>query len=424
MSLEAGPIFTFDLHDGAFHAWRTSGVRAASLVHIDAHHDAAAPGGAPIDIGNFVGAALAEGMVSRVDWIVPDPLWQSASGRQFVRRELRGLGDSRINAGPVASIRPAEGPVLLDLDVDYLALADPRRKGSDALPWCWPDDLTSGLRDLVLAPELITIASSVTGGFTPILWKHLSAEIALRLAGDRNDDRLACYERLRTAAEEARQGRLDAAIAASEAAVTLCPAEGAGHYHLASHLLAAGRAEEARASFARTLNRDPSYRTPFRTRAPSHLRHGRWAAAREACESALALDPDDPYARYGLGVVALHEGRLAEARNALEATVAADSGSIEGWRALGQTLAAEGETRAAIKAYERALSLALAGAVPASGPWFGTNVERRMVDHLHGRDHAAIGDLQTRIGDLQGARASFIIATALESGRARGRLSC
>ncbi len=422
MSAEGRRLFTFDLHDAALHAWRDSGVRAASLVHIDAHHDAEPLDDAPIDIGNFVAAALAAGIVSRVDWIVPEPLWRSA--QPFVREQLDRLGDPRISAGPLASIRPAEGPVLLDIDVDYLALADPRRKGSDALPWCWPETLTGALRGAGISPDITTIASSVTGGFTPLLWSHLSTEIALRLAVDLQRDRLGCYDRLRIAAVEASQRRLDAAIDASAAAVTLCPGEAAAHYHLAVHLLAAGRTDEARASFARTLAHDPSYRTPFRTRAPSHLRHGRWEAAREACESAQALDPGDPYARYGLGLVALHEGRVAEARRALEATVAADPDSIEGWRALGQTRAAQGETRAAIDAYERTLRLALAGAVPASGPWFGTNVDRRMVDHLHGRDHAAIGDLQARIGDLEGARASFTIAAALEPGRAPGRLSC
>lgn len=414
MNVRPRPIATFDLHDGAYHVWRESGSRGATLVHIDAHHDAApAPDGAPIDIGNFVGAALTAGIVSRVHWVVPDPLWQSPSGQEFVRHELDRRGDTRITAGPIASIDRAHGPVLLDIDLDYLALADPRRKGLEDLPWCWPEDLTATLSRAGLDPQCITIASSVTGGFTPLLWKHLSAEIAARLAGEADADRLACFARLREGAIARLNGRSEEAIAASRAAVALRPDEAAAHYHLAVDLLAAGRRDEARASFARSLERDPSYRTPFRTRAPSHLRHGRWAAAREACELALALDPEDPYARYGLGLVSLHEGRVTEARHALEATVEADPASLEGWRALGQALAAAGEPRAAIKAYERALSLALAGAVPASGPWFGTNVERRMVDDRHGRDHAAVGELQALLGDREGARASFTIAAAM-----------
>lgn len=331
MTARPRPIATFDLHDGAYHAWRESGVRAATLVHVDAHHDATpAPDGAPIDIGNFVGVALAAGIVGRVHWVVPEPLWQSPSGRRFVLDELDRLDDPRITAGPLASIQPAAGPLLLDIDVDYLALADPRRKGAEELPWCWPEDLTAALSRTGIDPQLTTIASSVTGGFTPLRWKHLSVETAARLAGDADADRLASFARLREGGVARSEGRLDAAIAAGRAAVELRADEPAGHYHLAVDLLAAGRQDEARGSFARTLVRDPQYRTPFRTRAPSHLRHGRWADAREACESALALDPEDPYARYGLGLVALHEGRAGEARRALEATVAADPASIEG----------------------------------------------------------------------------------------------
>ena len=50
-----------------------------------------------------------------------------------------------------------------------------------ALPWCWPDELVSRLRAKRLRAELATIAYSVEAGYTPLRWKYLGDELALRL---------------------------------------------------------------------------------------------------------------------------------------------------------------------------------------------------------------------------------------------------
>lgn len=425
-------IATFDLHDQAYYVWRDAGVRHAVLVHLDAHHDAApAETWIPIDIGNYVRAAIRDGMIAAVRWIVPDPMWSDAPTRRILRRELRRIGDRAAGAtsrgatttvegvecwmGPLASLPPPPpGPVLLDLDVDYLLTARYERQRTAeplAVPWCRPEDLTARLRTAGVVPLVTTIASSVTGGFTPLRWAHLAREMAARLGGDPLGPRLACYELLIDAARRREAGDGSGALDACLAAVGASPTEPAGHFHLAEMLQAAGRQDEARAAYRRTLDLDPSYAHAFRTRGPYLLRRGRLREADAAYREALALDPDDSHARLGLARVAMKERRPADALRLAEQSLAARPEAVDGWRTVAEARARLGLRTAAIHAYERAMVLSLRGATAIDGPW-SSNPQRRLVDPRHWSDHAVAGDLRAAGGDLDAAITHYRMAVA------------
>ena len=432
-------IATFDLHDRAYYVWRDAGVRAALLVHVDAHHDAArAESWTPIDIGNYVRAAIRDGMIAAVRWIVPDPMWSDAATRRILRAELRAIGDRHVAdapggahtavdgvelwMGPLAgaSLAPA-GPVLLDIDVDYLLTAryeSQRTAEPLAVPWCCPADLINRLRAHGIDPLITTIASSVTGGFTPLRWAHLAREIAARLGGDPPPSLLACCEALADAARRREAGDNPGALDACLAAVAAAPAEPAAHFHLAQLLQAAGREDEARAAYRRTLERDPSYAHAFMTRGPYLYRRGRLREAEAAYSEALALDPDDSHAHLGLAMVAMKGRYPADARRHAERSLAARPEAVDGWRTLAEALARLGERAAAIQAYGRALRLSLGGATPLGGPWT-SNPEGRLVDPRHWGDHAAVGDLHAASGDLEAAIAHYRMAAAGDPGARR-----
>jgi tetratricopeptide (TPR) repeat protein len=420
----AAAVFIHDLHDAAYHIWRRTGGPPRPLVHLDAHHDAERIGPFGLHIGNFVRVAIRERLVSDVYWVVPDPVWRSASSRSVLASELREIGDHRpigwraavdgvpVTVGTLADLPVVTDPVHLDIDIDYLLVQERRRKAEDSsgLPWIWPHALARELSIRVPRPDVITIATSVSGGFTPLAWQHFAQDLAMRLRGDTDDNGvLEAFSIIERAAT------LETALAISELR------RGAGHhpgsapvlFHLANLLQRDNQLDEGRAVFARAVAIDPAYRHPYRSRGPLEQAAGRWRAARAEYDRALLLDPADPFPRLGLAQLAREDRRFDESRRLFEDTVKLPGGDrIEAWRGLAGLLART-DPPAAIRAYERSLQLALNGQVPLSAP-LCTNAERHVIDPGHCDTYGRIAELQETVGNLRSAALNYVLAASVE----------
>jgi tetratricopeptide (TPR) repeat protein len=431
VTCQRAPAFVFDLHDEAYYTWRAHGVRGAALVHVDAHHDVERMlPGQNITIGNFVRAALSEGILSSIFWVVPDPMWRDRRTRNWLVSELHEAGAARgrfagtsyetnidgvrVWTGTLDALPRCDAPALLDVDVDYLmtiARHPGTRHGILPVPWCWPAELEERLRARAVRWQLLTVATSITGAFIPLRWQHLGREIVMRLDPSAADPaRIECFELLRESAAHRGENRLDYALRACDRAAQACPDEAAAHFHRAEILLASNDCEAARAAFRRAVELVWSYRHPFRTHGFSLLGRKRVRDAAEAFHSAFVLDPDDPYAELGLAQVALLQSRPDEAIARAERSRVSFE-SIEAWRTIARAAAALGDRERAHAAYFHAMRLALHGTVPVNGPW-GANPERRLVDPDHWRDHAEAAALHHVAGDLDSARAHYQIAIA------------
>lgn len=180
-------------HREAFFFWKKLGIRAGTCVHVDAHLDTGElqlPGYAGIaqpevNCGNYLLHAMAEGMVATLVWVVPPHLVQP-DRVSWVRQEVQAWlhptlsessswkGDGPRVEGQLKGCRvvvcqsdqlPAlEGPVLLDIDVDYFL-------GPNDEVWQSPLELASHLRHLT--PVALTVAYSIEGGYTPLWLRHL-----------------------------------------------------------------------------------------------------------------------------------------------------------------------------------------------------------------------------------------------------------
>lgn len=411
-------ITLMENHDEAYHIWRAAEVKQRVLIHIDAHEDSWwVPDAASPTIANFICPALKEDLVKEVYWVVPDQTWHAIKSQGPVLRRLRKISKTypgapypvRVAAQRISThligkpfnvcrlidLPPIHENVLLDIDVDFLVIpkACHYDDGPAAFPWCWPQELLERLNALGLRADLVTIAYSVEGGYTPLKWKYLGDELALRL---NHGGEIHGMEAMRAAALAAQRHDLRVAENKYLEARALLRDTAAPYYHLAHLYLAQERGQEARQCYQRMLNLDPSYRTPYNNLGPTYYSIGRFREAEQEYRRTLALDPEDAYAHFGLGRLAAKSKQWGEAETWLNKSLELNSRLVDAYRLLGKVLARQGRLDKAIAAYEKSLVLALKGNRPLT-EYIATEYQG-----LADPDHFRIQGRLARLYDLQG----------------------
>jgi len=383
-----GPVYVMENHDHALTVWRGAGVRRRILVHVDAHHDSwwiEEHGIATI--ANYICQALKEDIAGEIYWVVPTASWQGRSGRRAILRHLRkitrkypGSGRPRQTADQVISaeilgkpfrvcslrsLPPIHEEVLLDVDTDFLVIPNVRYGSGDehrALPWCWPADLVAELRAKAIRGAVTTIAYSVEGGYTPLRWKYLGDELALRLSAvDEDNPEIQGARLLQEASLALEAGDAAGAEEAYQQAAELLPRSAAALYHRALLCYRDGRLDEARQLHRLALDRDPSYRTAYSDAGLKLHGEGRFREAEREFQRTIALNPESAYPYYGIAKLRADKKRWDEAEVLLKKALALDGNLVDAHRLLGDVLAGLKRTDEAIRAYERSLRLALSG---------------------------------------------------------------
>src|SRR5207245_167351 len=86
------PSFLLEKHDEAYYIWRDAGVRDATLIHVDAHHDMwPIAEGKHTTVGDYVFRAMKEGIVKEIFWVVPDASFAGDDNRKSLLRNLSTL---------------------------------------------------------------------------------------------------------------------------------------------------------------------------------------------------------------------------------------------------------------------------------------------------------------------------------------------
>ncbi len=444
-------VVLMENHDEAYQVWRASGLTDRILIHVDAHDDVCwSPDQDSTNIANFICPALKEGIVKEVFWVVPDQTWQTSKTLKPLRGRLKTVMKKYPGASPAIQVQahqistavlgkpfrvctlgnlPDLGEkVLLDIDVDYFIISRACRRDGlpEELPWCWPEDLVVRLPDWCRRAELVTIAYSVEGGYTPLKWKYLGDELALRLRpSSHKEASLKGMNLMRAASLAARRGDLISAAANCQEARGLLPTSAAPPYHLAHLYLEMGRFGQAQECYQQALALDPSYRTAYNSAGFQYYSHRRFNEAKKEHQRTLTLDPEDAHAHFGLGQLAVRSKRWQEAETWLKKALALNRHLIDAYRLLGEVLARQSRLDEAIQAYERSLTLALAGHKPLEGPIVSNPEGPRLLDPDHFHIHACLA----RLYDLKGESAKAIngyrlsIAKGCDGVLIRGRLA-
>jgi tetratricopeptide (TPR) repeat protein len=323
------------------------------------------------------------------------------------------LAGTPLTVSTLANLPPIAEPVLLDIDTDFLLIPKICGRGWDAhsvLPWCWPEELLSRLERADIEAALATIAYSTEGGYTPLAWKYLGEELALRLGAEERGARLSAAAELRAGTRAEAAGDRAAAEARYRRAQAEAPQWAAPEYRLAICIREQGRLPEARARYARALELDSSYRGLYGSAGMIRLWEGRFSEAELEFRRALELDPEDGYAHYGLAELACERGdftgAVANAGRALETS----PHFVVAHRVRGEALAALGRIPEAISAYETSLRLALEGHKPPEAGILSDPDRRWRLDPMHGRTHAALAHLYARLGRRREAIAGLRIS--------------
>jgi len=338
-------ILLIEDHHEAYHTWRDHQYKNMTLVHLDAHIDFGFQEIKEVSlilneaktlselksqlekavlfhrkkfdpeklthIGNYIYPAMRDGIVTEFYWVIPGDIGEFKKCLGILKRLLRDLKKedpcpadvppliqpgyikTRLYGRPfhitiLETLSHLKRQVLLDIDTDFLVIDSLRR--ADAVtqiarrePWIGTDELAGILRIKISQPRCTTIAYSVNGGFTPMVYKTQGDRLAEGL-GCRDQalaDRLKagdCFAHFREAFD-----RKDFSVA--------------GHH------------------FREALRLNPAYRASDNNYGPLYFQVEDYRRAEKEWQGMLQMDGCDVNALAGLGKIRLARRKYREARN-------------------------------------------------------------------------------------------------------------
>ncbi len=300
-------IYLIENHDEALRIWRQKGIEDIDLVHIDAHIDYEPPAAKPVEkildeaknlkelkkgleyslaymkyihdfdkqtnIKNYIYPAREEGIVKKFYWVIP--------GRENeLKRFRKSITD--ITICTLEMLPVLKQPILLDIDVDFLVMdslrnANNTRNIGIRKPWIFPQELVSILKKKIENPQIITIAYSVNGGFTPIKYKHLGDEIAYYFSPSR------FKKHLKNSSQ-------------------------ASEYF--NQFLLTGKKEQ----YWNAVKLNPTYRVQDNNYGPLYFHSRKFSLAEREFSKTLQVDPQNPACLLGLGNIALERKAYKKAK--------------------------------------------------------------------------------------------------------------
>ncbi|MDD5070827.1 MAG: UPF0489 family protein [Candidatus Omnitrophica bacterium] len=370
-------ITLFEDHTQSYYEWKKRKFQKMPLVHIDAHLDFAffavkkpvqaleeaksfdelkrdlekylgkCRSNQQIDkqenIGNYIYPAMKDGLVSDFYWVIPgklsnntkilnDKVFLKDPYRGGIKYESRGkvfrgkIYNQKFMICSIDKITVSE-PVLLDIDLDYLMYKLGEEKSSDKSkikgknierkPWMYPKEFVETLIKKFPHPAFITIAYSVNGGYTPILYKFLGDEIYLRLAGfTKSDKKLSdLLDKKNIAIRKKNISALDKIVL--EIGETKIP--GSFKKRFLAHtyfwlFYLTGKAKY----YCGSVALDKSYRAKDNNYGWEYLKIGNFKKAQSEFERILKADPLNKYALLGISQIFARDGFYEKAYNFLK----------------------------------------------------------------------------------------------------------
>ncbi|MDI6839431.1 MAG: UPF0489 family protein [bacterium] len=352
-------------HNEAYFTWQRMGKRDKILLHIDAHIDFAwidikdpyqileeaksvnevkrmlemsilweqfgKKRESLVNIGNYLYPALRDGIVREVYWVIPGDSKQKITKREnkmikniikrLMKKNPKGsepveikdncittrIYGKKFTACRLPDLPRIQEEVLLDIDTDFFVLESILSNNDlikERRPWFFPEELVEYLKRKEIRTNLVTIAYSVEGGFTPLRYKYLGDELKEILKNTQLEGDFRKITHHRKQADIHRlEGRIDDAIYEYENLLKLKPDDASGCYNLSSLYLEKGLIDKASLFYKKAIKIDPTYRTAYNNLGRLYERNGKLGQAKNEYNKILKLDPEDANAHCGLGSI-------------------------------------------------------------------------------------------------------------------------
>lgn len=195
-------VYIIENHDMALEIWLNNGVCAGTLIHVDAHFDYVPSKDAHyINIGNYLTYAVLGKLFKKIYWVVPDIFWKDLGYTQIIIDQLPHCFEVIDINEKTIRLKNTEFPLVdfaiigisntfanmeeildndlicVDIDIDYMMNPTVSQIYSYRYPsksWCAAYELYSQLAPLIKKIDVVTIANSFYGGYTPLLHAYLS----------------------------------------------------------------------------------------------------------------------------------------------------------------------------------------------------------------------------------------------------------
>ena len=253
----------------------------------------------------------------------------------FSNGTVRGqLFQTTLNICNIDNLPEFKEEILLDIDCDYFVYTSARQHiFSDILEkkklWIKSEEFVDKLKKKNIETDIITIANSIEGGFTPIEYKYLGYELKELCGKLLFDD----YEPL---------GLKDNPSV------------------FFNHSMAEwkkGNLSRARDLYKKAVQLDPTYRSYFNNRGFQYEEFGLFNKAYSEYEKILSLDPECPYNNVNMGRLLIKKGRLDEALSYLKKGIELNKDDFRAFSLLGDIHFKRKEFDNAIILYKKSLNL-------------------------------------------------------------------
>lgn len=259
--------------------------------------------------GNYIYPAIQEGIIKNFYWVIPGGQKEFKKSYKNIKDIVgnitrnTSLNSELVKINPknlkkeIIPIKFLDGNliicnlkslpvlrhnVLLDIDTDFLVIdsllsSNNTAKIGKRMPWILPKELVGLLKNKIKKPEVITIAYSVNGGYTPIKFKYLADEIAYNFAPSKFKKRL--------------QNNLKAAK----------------NFNL---FISTGKKDY----YQKSVKLNPTYRAADNNYGPLYFSELKFSLAQKEFSKILEADPKNIGCLFGLGNIALEKRNLKQAK--------------------------------------------------------------------------------------------------------------
>ncbi|MFC1623907.1 UPF0489 family protein [Candidatus Omnitrophota bacterium] len=400
-------------HNEALTIWRKKRFRNLDLVHIDAHIDFSFPAERPIKLifeaakgikelkrdlenaiarkiscGNYIYAAIKEGIVKDFYWVIPGSVKEFKESLKDIKRLLKNLSSRdpyrqkqrtslKIGNGIISSrilgkrmiicilekLPLLKNKVLVDIDTDFLVIDSLKNVFNSAMiekrrPWILPDRLSDILVKKIKRPISITIAYSINGGYTPLKYKHLGDELANALCGRGLEDRYA-YRRNLQAAEYFGLFESTRKKEYYQKAIKLNPSYRVADNNYGLRYLSIGKLAKAEKEFRKIAEIDPTNPDPLISLGDILLQRKDYKNAQELFRRALEKKGDLLRPLFGLAHAKFYLKEYQEAKRLLKKYQSKEPVEPLSHYFLGCIYEKEGNFKKAIAQYQYAIKFGL-----------------------------------------------------------------